>query len=112
MSKVEQYREEMIRMQELSILDTIGLVDRAHACDLDTQEGRGDSKWLYGTANQALGIVAKLESILNKTVTTSTNTEDEEDKAKEAEAKRILSKVTKDYTSYKNKKAYRESKEK
>lgn len=111
MSKIEQYRSEMERIQELSILDTIGLVDRAHLCDLDTQDGRGDSKWLYGTANQALGIVAKLESILNKTVPISaTNTEDEADKAREDEAKKILYKVSKDYTSYKNKKAHRESK--
>ncbi|MEN8339898.1 hypothetical protein ABTK95_19010 [Acinetobacter baumannii] len=37
MSKIEQYKGELARIQELSILDTIDLVDRAHNTDKETK---------------------------------------------------------------------------
>ncbi|MFX9843583.1 hypothetical protein ABTP46_15095 [Acinetobacter baumannii] len=37
MSKIEQYKGELARIQELSILDTIDLVDRAHNTDKGTK---------------------------------------------------------------------------
>lgn len=102
MSMIETYKSRLIAIQELSILDTIDLVERASQCDLDTQDGRGDSKWLYSTANQSLSIVAKLESLLQKQQAES-NTENEMQKRQEKEAKQLLDKVTAEYANYKNK---------
>lgn len=102
MSKIEQYKQELERIQELSILDTIDLVDRAHTTDKDTKVGRGDACWLYKSANQTLAIAARIEQLLTVKLTT-TATNEEEEKQKEAEAQQLLAKVQKEYKKRKDK---------
>lgn len=40
MSKIEEYKHELIRIQEMSILDTVDLVERAANQDKETKVGR------------------------------------------------------------------------
>lgn len=40
MSKIEEYKDELIRIQEISILDTVDLVERANNQDKETKVGR------------------------------------------------------------------------
>lgn len=37
MSKIEEYKNELIRIQEISILDTVDLVERANDQDKETK---------------------------------------------------------------------------
>lgn len=37
MSKIEQYKDELIRVQDMTILDTVDLVERANSCDKETK---------------------------------------------------------------------------
>lgn len=37
MSKIEEYTSELVRIQEVSLLDTIDLVERANDCDKETK---------------------------------------------------------------------------
>lgn len=37
MSKIEEYKSELIRIQEISILDTVDLCERANSCDKETK---------------------------------------------------------------------------
>lgn len=104
MSKIEEYKSELIRIQEMAILDTVDLVERANDCDRQTKVGRGDSFWLMKSANQTLAIAARIEQLLearNKTQPITT-TEDEE-KQKEAEAQKLLLSVKKELTKRKGK---------
>lgn len=40
MSKIEEYKDELIRIQEMSILDTIKLVELANETDFSSKTGR------------------------------------------------------------------------
>ena len=102
MSKIEEYKSELIRIQEMAILDTVDLVERANDCDRETKVGRGDSFWLMKSANQTLALAARIEQLIearNKTQAITT-TEDEE-KQKEAEAEKLLLSVRKELTKRK-----------
>lgn len=102
MSKIEEYKEELIRIQDITILDTVDLVERANICDKETKVGRGDAFWLYKSANQTLALAARIEQLIearNKTQPITT-TEDEE-KQKEAEAQKLLLTVRKELTKRK-----------
>jgi hypothetical protein len=37
MSKIEEYKSELIRIQEISLLDTVDLCERANNCDKETK---------------------------------------------------------------------------
>lgn len=100
MSKLEQYKEELIRTQELAILDTIDLVERANGCDKETKVGRGDAFWLYKSGNQTLAIAARIEQLLTTKLATS-DTNDDEEARKEAEAEKLLATVRKEITKRK-----------
>jgi len=63
MSKIEEYKSELVRIQEMAILDTVDLVERANDCDRQTKVGRGDSYWLMKSANQTLAIAARIEQL-------------------------------------------------
>jgi hypothetical protein len=39
MSKIEEYKSELVRIQEIAILDTIDLVERGNDCDKETKVG-------------------------------------------------------------------------
>lgn len=102
MSKIEEYKSELVRIQEIAILDTVDLVERANDCDRETKVGRGDSFWLMKSANQTLALAARIEQLIearNKTQAITT-TEDEE-KQKEAEAEKLLLSVRKELTKRK-----------
>lgn len=102
MSKIEEYKSELVRIQEMAILDTVDLVERANDCDRETKVGRGDSFWLFKAANQTLAIAARIEQLIEArhktTITTS-----EEEKQKEAEAQKLLLTVQKELTKRKGK---------
>lgn len=102
MSKIEEYKSELVRIQEMAILDTVDLVERANDCDRETKVGRGDSFWLFKAANQTLAIAARIEQLIearNKTTITTS----EEEKQKEAEAQKLLLTVQKELTKRKGK---------
>lgn len=103
MNKIEEYKSELVRIQDIAILDTVDLVERANGCDKETKVGRGDAFWLYKSANQTLAIAARIEQLLenrNKTQAITT-TEEEEEKQKEAEAEKLLLSVRKELTKRK-----------
>lgn len=103
MSKIEEYKSELVRIQDIAILDTVDLVERANDCDKETKVGRGDAFWLYKSANQTLAIAARIEQLLenrNK-IQNITTTEEEEEKQKEAEAEKLLLSVRKELTKRK-----------
>lgn len=100
MSKIEEYKEELIRIQEISILDTVDLVERANGCDKETKVGRGDAFWLYKSGNQTLAIAARIEQLLT-TKLVNTDTNEEEEARKEAEAEKLLTSVRKEITKRK-----------
>lgn len=100
MSKIEEYKSELVRIQEIAILDTVDLVERANDCDRETKVGRGDSFWLMKSANQTLALAARIEQLIearNKTQAITT-TEDEE---KQKEAEKLLLSVRKELTKRK-----------
>ena len=102
MSKIEEYKSELVRIQEIAILDTIDLVERGNSEDKETKIGRGNAAWIYKSANQTLAIAARIEQLIearNKTQPITT-TEDEE-KQKEAEAEKLLLSVRKELTKRK-----------
>ncbi|MEE8098155.1 hypothetical protein V3N00_18185 [Acinetobacter baumannii] len=104
MSKIEEYKSELVRIQDIAILDTVDLVERANGCDKETKVGRGDAFWLYKSANQTLAIAARIEQLLenrNKIQNITTTTEEEEEKQKEAEAEKLLLSVRKELTKRK-----------
>lgn len=104
MSKIEEYKSELVRIQDIAILDTVDLVERANNSDKETKVGRGDAFWLYKSANQTLAIAARIEQLIearNKTQAITT-TEDEE-KQKEVEAEKLLLSVKKELTKRKGK---------
>ena len=97
MSKIEEYKSELVRIQEIAILDTIDLVERGNSEDKETKIGRGNQ-----SANQTWAIAARIEQLIearNKTQPITT-TEDEE-KQKEAEAEKLLLSVRKELTKRK-----------
>lgn len=103
MSKIEEYKSELVRIQDITILDTVDLVERANNCDKETKVGRGDAFWLYKSANQTLAIAARIEQLLenrNK-IQNITTTEEEEEKQKEAEAEKLLLSVRKELSKRK-----------
>lgn len=100
MSKIEEYKSELVRIQEIAILDTVDLLERANDCDRETKVGRGDSFWLMKSANQTLALAARIEQLIearNKTQAITT-TEDEE---KQKEAEKLLLSVRKELTKRK-----------
>ncbi|QOW51602.1 hypothetical protein G0029_17705 (plasmid) [Acinetobacter sp. YH12138] len=102
MSKIEEYKSELVRIQEIAILDTIDLVERGNSEDKTSKIGRGNAAWIYKSANQCLAIAARIEQLIearNKTQAITT-TEDEE-KQKEAEAEKLLLSVRKELTKRK-----------
>jgi len=102
MSKIEEYKSELIRVQDLTILDTIDLVERANNCDKETKVGRGDAFWLYKSANQTLAIAARIEQLLEaRNKSQNITTTEEEEKQKEAEAEKLLLTVRKELTKRK-----------
>ncbi|SSP30258.1 Uncharacterised protein [Acinetobacter pittii] len=103
MSKIEEYKSELVRIQDLTILDTVDLVERANNCDKETKVGRGDAFWLYKSANQTLAIAARIEQLLTAKQQTSINTTEDEEKIKEAEAEKLLLTVKKELTKRKSK---------
>lgn len=104
MSKIEEYKEELIRIQDITILDTVDLVERANNCDKETKVGRGDAFWLYKSANQTLAIAARIEQLLeNRNKTQAITTTEDEEKQKEAEAQKLLLSVKKELTKRKGK---------
>lgn len=103
MSKIEEYKSELVRIQEIAILDTIDLVERGNSEDKETKIGRGNAAWIYKSANQTLAIAARIEQLLeNRNKTQAITTEDEE-KQKEAEAEKLLLSVRKELTKRKGK---------
>lgn len=103
MSKIKEYESELIRIQEMSILDTVDLVERANIQDKETKVGRGDAFWLYKSANQTLAIAARIEQLLTNKVNQMTETTEEIEKQKEAEAEKLLQTVRKEITKRKGK---------
>lgn len=97
MSKIEEYKSELVRIQDLTILDTVDLVERANSCDKETKVGRGDAFWLYKSANQTLAIAARIEQLLeNRNKIQNITTTEEEEKQKEVEAEKLLQSVRKE----------------
>lgn len=104
MSKIEEYKSELVRIQDLTILDTVDLVERANNCDKETKVGRGDAFWLYKSANQTLAIAARIEQLLeNRNKIQNITTTEDEEKQKEAEAEKLLLSVRKELTKRKGK---------
>ena len=101
MNKIEEYKSELVRIQDIAILDTVDLVERANDCDKETKVGRGDAFWLYKSANQTLAIAARIEQLLENRNKTQTITTTEEEKQKEAEAEKLLLSVRKELTKRK-----------
>lgn len=101
MSKIEEYKSELVRIQEIAILDTVDLVERANDCDKETKVGRGDAFWLYKSANQTLAIAARIEQLLENRNKIQNITTTEEEKQKEAEAEKLLLSVRKELTKRK-----------
>lgn len=102
MSKIEEYKSELVRIQDIAILDTVDLVERANRCDKETKVGRGDAFWLYKSANQTLAIAARIEQLLeNRNKIQNITTTEEEEKQKEAEAEKLLLSVRKELTKRK-----------
>ena len=101
MSKIEEYKSELVRIQDLTILDTVDLVERANSCDKETKVGRGDAFWLYKSANQTLAIAARIEQLLENRNNIQNITTTEEEKQKEAEAEKLLQSVRKELTKRK-----------
>jgi len=101
MSKIEEYKSELVRIQDISILDTVDLVERANNCDKETKVGRGDAFWLYKSANQTLAIAARIEQLLQAKQQNSVTTTEDEEKQKEAEAEKLLLSVRKELTKRK-----------
>lgn len=101
MSKIEEYKSELVRIQDLTILDTVDLVERANSCDKETKVGRGDAFWLYKSANQTLAIAARIEQLLENRNKIQNITTTEEEKQKEAEAEKLLQSVRKELTKRK-----------
>lgn len=96
MSKIEEYKTELIRVQDIAILDTVDLVERANNCDKETKVGRGDAFWLYKSANQTLAIAARIEQLLQTKQQNSVTTTEDEEKQKEVEAEKLLLSVRKE----------------
>lgn len=65
--------------------------------------GRGDSFWLYKSANQTLAIAARIEQLLTAKQQNTVSTTEEEEKQKEAEAEKLLLSVRKELTKRKGK---------
>lgn len=104
MSKIEEYKSELVRIQDIAILDTVDLVERANNCDKETKVGRGDAFWLYKSANQTLAIAARIEQLIEaRNKIQSITTTEEEEKQKEAEAEKLLLSVRKELTKRKGK---------
>ena len=104
MSKIEEYKSELVRIQDIAILDTVDLVERANNSDKETKVGRGDAFWLYKSANQTLAIAARIELLLEaRNKTQAITTTEEEEKQKEAEAEKLLLSVRKELTKRKGK---------
>ena len=101
MSKIEEYKSELVRIQDIAILDTVDLVERANGCDKETKVGRGDAFWLYKSANQTLAIAARIEQLIEARNKTQAITTTEEEKQKEAEAEKLLLSVRKELTKRK-----------
>lgn len=101
MSKIEEYKTELIRIQEISILDTVDLVERANKQDKETKVGRGDAFWLYKSANQTLAIAARIEQLLTAKANQAIETTEDQEKQKEAEAEKLLSSVRKEISKRK-----------
>lgn len=101
MSKIEEYKSELVRVQDIAILDTVDLVERANNCDKETKVGRGDAFWLYKSANQTLAIAARIEQLLQVKQQNSVTTTEDEEKQKEAEAEKLLLSVRKELTKRK-----------
>lgn len=101
MNKIEEYKSELIRVQDIAILDTVDLVERANNCDKETKVGRGDAFWLYKSANQTLAIAARIEQLLQTKQQNSVTTTEDEEKQKEAEAEKLLLSVRKELTKRK-----------
>ena len=96
MSKIEEYKSELVRIQDIAILDTVDLVERANGCDKETKVGRGDAFWLYKSANQTLAIASRIEQLLTAKANQATETTEDLEKQKEAEAEKLLSSVRKE----------------
>lgn len=104
MSKIEEYKSELVRIQEIAILDTIDLVERGNSEDKETKVGRGNAAWIYKSANQTLAIAARIEQLLeNRKKTQAITTEEEEEKAHEAVAEKLLLAAKKELTKRKGK---------
>lgn len=103
MSKIEEYKSELIRIQDIAILDTVDLVERANNSDKETKVGRGDAFWLYKSANQTLAIAARIEQLLQAKQQNSVTTTEDEEKQKEVEAEKLLLSVKKELTKRKGK---------
>lgn len=112
MSKIEEYKSELVRIQEIAILDTIDLVERGNSEDKETKIGRGNAAWIYKSANQTLAIAARIEQLLENRNKIQNITTTEEEKQKEAEAEKLLLSVRKELTKRKkvNKKDGKEGK--
>ena len=103
MSKIEEYKSELVRIQDIAILDTVDLVERANNSDKETKVGRGDAFWLYKSANQTLAIAARIEQLLQAKQQNSVTTTEDEEKQKEVEAEKLLLSVKKELTKRKGK---------
>jgi hypothetical protein len=103
MSKIEEYKSELVRIQDIAILDTVDLVERANNSDKETKVGRGDAFWLYKSANQTLAIAARIEQLLQAKQQNSVTTTEDEEKLKEVEAEKLLLSVKKELTKRKGK---------
>lgn len=103
MNKIKEYESELIRIQEMSLLDTVDLVERANTQNKETKTGRGDSYWLYKSANQTLAIAARIEQLLMNKANQATETTEEIEKQKEAEAEKLLLTVRKEIIKRKGK---------
>lgn len=102
MNKIQEYRDELIRVQELALLDTVDLVERANGCDKETKVGRGDAFWLYKSGNQTLAIAARIEQLLESRLKNQDlSTSEEEDKRQEEQAAKMLATVRKELTKRK-----------
>jgi len=103
MNKIEEYKSELVRIQDIAILDTVDLVERANGCDKETKVGRGDAFWLYKSANQTLAIAARIEQLLAAKQQITITTSEEDEKQKEVEAQKLLFTVQKELTKRKGK---------
>ncbi|WP_168379774.1 hypothetical protein [Acinetobacter cumulans] len=103
MNKIEEYKSELVRIQDIAILDTVDLVERANGCDKETKVGRGDAFWLYKSANQTLAIASRIEQLLAAKQQITITTSEEDEKQKEAEAQKLLLTVQKELTKRKGK---------